>query len=72
MTRISEIAGLVDGQVQLRDLIRFEFAESSDEFDEKVEGKHCVVSDLPPAFLEKVRYFGEYRRLTDALQAGRG
>ena len=72
VTRVSEVTGLDGGQVQLRDLIRFEFAESSDEFDEKIEGKHCVVSDLPPAFLDKVRYFGEYRRLMDALQSGRG
>ncbi|HCY99551.1 MAG: protein kinase [Rhodobacterales bacterium RIFCSPHIGHO2_02_FULL_62_130] len=71
VTHISEITGIQDGHVQLRDIIRFEFDDIADEFQDTIKGQHLTVSESPLSFLDKVRYFGEYRRMMEALAAGR-
>lgn len=68
ITHITEVIGLEGEVVTLQDLFIYEM--HGEDAQGRIAGRHRSTGIARPAFWEKARYFGEEKRLAEALTAG--
>ncbi len=68
ITHITEVIGLEGEVVTLQDLFVYEF--QGEDAQGRIAGRHRSTGIARPNFWEKARYFGEEKRLTEALSSG--
>lgn len=67
ITHVTEVTGMEGDVIVTQDLFVFEIL--GEDAAGRVVGRHRSTGIMRPNFWERVRYFNEERRLTDALQA---
>jgi pilus assembly protein CpaF len=68
ITHVTEVIGLEGDVVTLQDLFVYEF--QGEDAQGRITGRHRSTGIARPNFWEKARYFGEEKRLTEALSSG--
>jgi pilus assembly protein CpaF len=67
ITQITEVIGMEGDVIITQDLMRYEM--DGEDANGRIIGKHVSTGIAKPHFHDRVRYFGEERRLAAALDA---
>jgi len=67
ITHITEVVGMEGDVIITQDLMTYEY--EGEDANGKIIGRHCSTGIGKPQFWERARYFGEERRLANALDS---